>query len=245
MTSSFCRTVAGLIFLVPVSVGAGVKGPKLPQLLEDVEAKYTAAKTLRADFSQKNDSAIMQRTTVSSGILLAKRPGKVRWETTQPDRNVLVSDGRRFWFYRPPMFDDERGQVIVSKSSTTVPPLANALLSGSFSMAREMKIDQKSPSRFALIPTRKGSAGTVVRAEIEIKLPEKIIEKVVLEHAGGNRSEIKLSGILLGEEIEDTTFIFVAPPNTDEEDIGKETTTLRSPSKSPLPSREHQAKRKP
>lgn len=201
-----------------------IKPARLPKLLEEVEAKYTAAKTLKADFVQKNESAILQKTKTSSGKLMAKRPGKVRWETLEPadDKNQLISDGKRFWLYTPPMFEDEHGTVLVSDSSTTVPPLANALLSGSFSMARQMKIDQKSPSRFALVPNKKGSAGTVKRAEIEIRVADHLIEKVILEHEGGNRSEVTLSAIQLGEELPESTFQFVKPPNTDETNPAKD-----------------------
>jgi outer membrane lipoprotein carrier protein len=222
MMSKFRRALAVLLTLVSFPADAAVKPARLPKLLEEVEAKYTAAKTLKADFVQKNESIILQKTKTSNGKLFAKRPGKVRWETTDPEKNLLVSDGKQFWFYTPPMFEDERGQVILSKSSTTVPPLANALLSGSFSMARQMKIDQKSPSKFALIPTKKGSAGTVVRAEIEVHPEKKLIEKVILEHAGGNKSEVLLSGIQLGDALEDTLFSFKIPPNTDQVNPAKE-----------------------
>ena len=235
-----------MIGLFGVSSGsAAVKPAKLPLLLEKVEAKYTAAKTMKADFTQKNDSAILQKSTVSTGKLSAKRPGKVRWETLEPDKNLLVSNGQKFWFYQHPMFEDERGQVIVSKSSSTVPPLANALLAGSFSMVRQMKIDQKTPSRFALIPNKKGTAGTVILAEIEIRLADKLIEKVILEHKGGNHTEMTLTNIQLGDDIPDSMFTFVAPANTDEVDPAKERSTLHSPSKSPVPNRALPAVRTP
>src|SRR5690606_34882256 len=110
----------------------------------------------------------------SEGILQAKRPDKVRWETVSPDPNLLVSDGSRFWFYTPPLEEGERGQVMIRKSNEIQSQLATALLSGSFSVAKNMKIQAKGPSRFELIP-KPGSAGTVTRAEIQVDPQEKLI----------------------------------------------------------------------
>ena len=142
----------------------------------------------------------------------------VRWlndaRSRLPDPNLLVSDGKKFWFYTPPFDEGEQGQVIEKKTSEVQTKFAHALLSGSFSIARNMKVKQEKPSRFALIP-KKGTAGTVIRAEIEVDPGEKLIKKVILSHRDGTRSEISLSAIKLGEPLEDRLFNFVPPPDTD------------------------------
>lgn len=186
----------------------------LPALLQEVEAKYTKAATLQAEFAQINESAALKTKKSTSGLIRVKRPDKLRWETLKPDMSLLVSDGRKFWFYTPPFDEDEHGQVIERKSAETNSKLANALLSGRFSAARDMKIKQEGKSRFLLTPKR-GSAGSVSRASIDIDPDKKLIEKVILEHQGGNRSEITLSKIELGNSMDDDMFVFTAPPNTD------------------------------
>lgn len=187
---------------------------ELPQVLQDLEVKYIRAVTLQADFTQINEIAALKTKKTSSGVLMVKRPNKLRWETLKPDLNLLVSDGRHFWFYTPPFDEGEHGQVIEKKSSEINSKLANALISGSFSAAGDMKIRQESPSTFLLVP-KAGTAGTVSRAEIEIDPAEGVIRKVTLEHKGGNRSEITLSKIELGKKIGDDAFVFDAPPGTD------------------------------
>lgn len=193
------------------------KHSNLPPLLEELEAKYSHAATLSAEFTQVNEMAAMKQKKTSQGVLQAKRPGKMRWETQEPDPNLLVSDGQTFWFYTPPFEKGEHGQVIERRSSEVQSKLAHALLSGSFSMASDMKIEQKSPSEFVLLP-KAGTAGTVERAEITVNLDKKLIEKVTLEHKGGNRSEISLRSIELGKTLGDDLFRFVPPPNTDHVD---------------------------
>jgi len=186
----------------------------LPKLLQEVEANYTKSLTISADFTQVNEDAAMGKKKSSSGKIFVKRPSKIRWETIKPESNLLVSDGTRLWYYTPPFDEGERGQVVEKKSSQIQSKLANALLSGSFSVARDMTIKQKSPSTFLLTP-KPGTAGTVTQAAIEVDPDKKLIQKVILNHKGGNHSEISLSKIELGASLSDDLFVFHAPPNTD------------------------------
>lgn len=186
----------------------------LPELLEEVEAKYAKSNTIEAQFTQVTHSASMGTTKTTSGILMVKRPNKVRWETLKPDKSLLVSDGRKFWFYTPPFDESEKGQVIERKSTDVQSKLAQALLSGSFSAARDMKVQKVRAAVFSLTP-KPGTAGTVQKATIEIDPASKTIKRVELEHQDGNRAEITLSEIVLGKEMDERYFIFDIPPGTD------------------------------
>jgi outer membrane lipoprotein carrier protein len=186
----------------------------LPPLLKEVEAKYAKSPTLQAEFTQVNEVAALKTKKVSSGVFMVKRPNKLRWETLKPDTSLLVSDGSTFWFYTPPFEEGDRGQLIVRKSAEMTSRLTNSLLSGRFSVAKEMKIQQVSETSFTLTP-KKGKAGTIERALIEIEPQLKLIQKVILEHRGGNRAEISLANIEFNKDLRDQTFQFSAPPNTD------------------------------
>jgi outer membrane lipoprotein carrier protein len=199
------------------SVEAATKKKKLiviPEVLKKIEAKYSGAATLQAKFSQENEIVILNRKQISSGSIYFKRPGKLRWETDKPEKNSLYSNGKTFWFYTPPFDKDERGQVIEKKSSEVQSQLANSLLSGSFSMTHDMVISQAAPNRFVLTP-KKGSGGTVERAEITIDLEKELITQVSLSHQGGNQSRIALTEIELGKKYADDFFTFRVPPNTE------------------------------
>lgn len=199
---------------IPVDPGSAPAGVKLPSLLKAVDAKYSKAATLTAKFTQVNESAALKQKKTSSGVITAKRPDKVRWETLSPDPNTLVSDGKTFWYYTPPFDEGERGQLIVKKAAEIQSRLATALLSGSFSSVKGMRFRKVSPSKFVILP-RTGSAGTVERIEIEVDPERKLIQRVLLDHKGGNRAEITLKEITLGVETPDEKFRFSPPPNTD------------------------------
>ena len=208
--------LASSIMTAPAFAAPSKAAPaKIPSELLAIEKSYAEAGTLQAQYSQVTFKAAMNSESRSSGNLSIKRPDKLKWEQTQPDTSLTLSDGRTVWFYTPPFDKDEKGQLIQRKSSQVNSKLANALLSGSFSSnARNMKIERKSPILFDLRP-KKGTAGSILRAELEIDPQAKLIRKVTLFHEGGNRSEIGLSGIKLGEKLEDSLFKFSPPPNTD------------------------------
>jgi outer membrane lipoprotein carrier protein len=196
--------------------GAAAPGTtEIPKALQEIEAHYAKQKTLTAEFTQINESAALKQSKKSLGRIYVKRPDKVRWETFQPDANILVSDGRTFWFYTPPFDETEHGQLIERKASQMQSKLAQALISGRFSVAKDMKIDAQGPNRYRLTPKRAGNAGTVKRAEIEINPATHTIEKVTLDHSDGNHSVITLSKIELGKNFEDAFFVFTPPAKTD------------------------------
>ncbi len=187
---------------------------KLPKILLEIEKKYTASSTISAHFSQTDDNKTLGRKKTSAGKIFVKRPGKIRWETETPDPNLLVSNGKKFWFYTPPFDEGESGQLIERKPSEVQSQLATALLSGDFSKVAGLKVQQSSPSTFVIIP-KPGTAATVVRAIVTLDLAQQLIQKVTLQHRGGNQSEIALSQIELGKPLADDLFVFKAPPNTD------------------------------
>jgi outer membrane lipoprotein carrier protein len=186
----------------------------LPKLLQEVEAKYSKAHTLTAGFSQVVESVVTKQRQTSSGIVMFKRPNKIRWETLKPDPNLFVCNGVHAWYYTPPFEEGERGEYRERNASEVQTKLANGLLSGSFSVASDMRIEQKTPVRFLLRP-KKEAAGTVEKAEIDIDPQEQLIRKVIIQHRGGNRTEVSLSDIELGKELPDSDFYFSPPRNTD------------------------------
>lgn len=203
----------------PIQAKASV-AVSLPPLLREVEAKYSQAQTLTADFTETSQVAALKQTKKSSGSLQFKRPGKVHWETKTPDKNLLIGDGKKFWYYTPPFDPTDSGQYMEKDASKVQTKLAQVLLSASFSSdaaMRAMQIKQVSPTEFALIP-RKGTAGSVREARIKIDPAQKLITEVDLTHRGGNKSQIVLSKIELGKPLDESLFHFTPPPNTEKID---------------------------
>ncbi len=209
-------SVCSLLLLLPLySAPAQAAAPTvLPPLLQEVEKAYALAGTVFANFDQVNESAAMKTKKPSSGHIVIKRPNKIRWETLTPNASLLVSDGKKAWFYTPPFDETENGQYSEYTASMIHSQLANALLSGNFSASPATKVSALSDHEFVLTP-KKGTAGDVSEARIEVDVAKKIITRVQLSHKDGNHSDIHLSDIKLGDKFGDEMFVFTPPPHTE------------------------------
>jgi chaperone LolA len=203
--SIFALGIVPLFFSIAASA-------EVPAALKKIETKYHSAKSLEAEFTQVTFSKLTQTKKESSGVISLKMPDKFRWETLKParDKNLFVSDGKKFWSYTPPFMDGEKGQVLEKKSSEIQSQLASQLLSGAFSKMKDAKFESLSANLFRFTP-KKGSAGTIEKIELTVEPKKSLIEKVKLIHENGNESEVSLSSIKLGEKFEDAYFRFAIP----------------------------------
>ena len=185
---------------------------EIPSPLKKIESKYASAKSLEAIFFQNTFSKLTNSKKETTGVITLKIPDKFRWETLNPgkDKNLFVSDGRKFWSYTPPFMDGEKGQVLEKKTSEIQSQLATQLLSGAFSKIKDAKFETVSDDVFRLVP-KKGTAGTIEKIELSVNSKQALVEKVKLIHDNGNESEVKLSAIKFGEKFEDAYFRFAVP----------------------------------
>ena len=72
----------------------------LEQILDHMEIRYTG-KSFTAQFIQESSVKAMEITDFASGKMFVRYPGKMRWEYEKPERQVMITDGRRLWIYRP------------------------------------------------------------------------------------------------------------------------------------------------
>lgn len=188
----------------------------LPPLLEQVQKEYQKSAGIEAEFDQLTQIKSTKSQKKAQGKIWIKHPNKLRWETISPDQNILVSDGKYFWFYTPPFEKGERGQVIIKKSAQIQTQFLNALLSGSFDFSKtKTAIETKGSNVFLLKPSA-NTAGDVKTAEVTINEASKKIEKVTLVHLSGNETNIQLKQIKLVPSLNDTLFRFVPDRNTDQ-----------------------------
>ena len=157
---SHLRLIIGLL-----AVSAFGADAKLDALLKSVETRYNRAKTLQVLFrEQYTPPGKMQRT--ESGILMLRKPGKMRWDYSQPKGKLFISDGKTLWLYTP---GDNRAEKMKLKESEDMrAPLA--FLLGRLDFDKE----------FRNIQTRAEGADTRILAEPKTdNLPYSAVEFVV------------------------------------------------------------------
>jgi outer membrane lipoprotein carrier protein len=73
--------------------------PSVHSLAQRVDAYYNRLGSLRADFTETYEGMGIRRE--ESGTLLLRKPGKMRWNYSQPQGKVFILDGKYGWFYTP------------------------------------------------------------------------------------------------------------------------------------------------
>ena len=84
----------------------------LNRVLDGLENRYLIS-GFSAKFTQISTIKSMDIADTAEGELWVKPPGQMRWQYNSPDPQLIISDGKRLWVYRP-----EDNQVMIGKSPT-------------------------------------------------------------------------------------------------------------------------------
>jgi outer membrane lipoprotein carrier protein len=75
---------------------------------------YSNLRSLRAQFSQSLENPLLGRVVQSRGTIAQRRPDRFLMRFTDPDGDVIVSDGDSFWVYYPSV---DKKQVFRSQAA--------------------------------------------------------------------------------------------------------------------------------
>jgi outer membrane lipoprotein carrier protein len=84
-------------FLLSLSLPAQQSPPTVHALAQRVDHHYNQLHSLKAQFTENYEG--LGRTRSESGTLLLLKPGRMRWDYTQPAGKLFLLDGKYAWFY--------------------------------------------------------------------------------------------------------------------------------------------------
>ena len=161
------------IGLLAVSAFAG--DAPLDGLLKQVETRYNHAKTLQVLF-QEQYTRPGQIRRAESGVLMLRKPGRMRWDYTQPKGKEFLSDGKFLYLYTPDSNQAEKTKM--QETADMRAPLA--FLLGKLNFQKEFRNIQGQPD----------GAGVRITAEPKTdNLPYSQVEFVVTLRRPHPRSE--------------------------------------------------------
>ena len=214
--------LVSLVFWVGVAASAPAKNAggssRSREIVTRLQKKYEATGTLKARFEQENNLRSLGRTTRSKGRFLMSKPGRIRVEYLEPENQLVVSNGDKFWIYT-----ERLNQVIVSNigGSASVPIL---FLAGKGNLTQEFHVELEDegvpkrkegvwkaaqPHRLSLIP-KQASAG-FRKMWIEVDPETFQITGLDYEDALGNKTQIRFFDIEEGAAIGAGSFQFKIP----------------------------------
>lgn len=97
--------------LLPAAAALQAQGgaPPAAQIAAKVQARYAGVRDFTADFTHVYQGGVLRQKTTERGTIAVKKPGRMRWTYTAPEKKEFVSDGATLYSYMP-----ADRQVIVS-----------------------------------------------------------------------------------------------------------------------------------
>ena len=188
------------LFIVFLTIGALLKAE--PYSLSNVSQYLTNLSFLKANFSQTNADG-----TTSSGVILMKRPGRMRFEYHKPDKTlVLVSAGALAIF-------DPKGDAEPITYPIKNNPISLMLKNEVDLLNSEIVEDYKVNIEEAVLIIRDPKNPEGGSVELIFTGPNPELEKFTVKNENGLSTSISLTDIEYPQKINETLFSIALESN--------------------------------
>ena len=89
------------IAVAALTLSTSAQQPSAPEVASALQAKYNQVRDFSAEFTQQYESGVLKRKMTERGTVQVKKPGKMRWDYTAPEKKVFVSDGTTLYLWVP------------------------------------------------------------------------------------------------------------------------------------------------
>ena len=206
-------------FVLALTVAASAQSPQPPSadsVARDLQNRYDRVSDFSTDFIHSYRGGVLKQQATERGRLLVKKPGKMRWEYTFPEKKTFVSDGHKLYSYIP-----QDRQVIVS----TVPPQNQATTPAMF-LTGKGNITRDYTVAFDEVPD--APAGSIAlhltprMREAEYDWLTLVVQRGTLNllmlitvDSQGGRSAFTFTNLKENVGLADNQFVFQMPRNVD------------------------------
>lgn len=206
--------VSALALISLAGLGAQANDPVA--LAAKVQQRYNGIKDIQADFVQTYEGGVLRTKTTERGTVAIKRPGKLRFTYTKPEKKEFVSDGVRLYAH---MVADK--QVIVSPApgpdQGDIPAM---FLAGQSDLARDYtpaftSLPGAAPGLLTLrlVPKKKSAEYESIGIGVDAKTLQ--IQFLTAVDTQGGRSSFAFTNLKENQGLADKEFVFRIPRGVD------------------------------
>ena len=178
----------------------------LDEVIKKVEEHYSVS-GFTAHFFQTSSIKAMEITDNASGRAFFKRSGKMRWEYETPERQMIITDGKTLWVFRP-----EDNQVMIGN--------APSFFKGGkgFSFLSDMEVIRQ---KFSMVLEKETEEGFFVLKLLPLEKTYDIVEiylwvsrktfnvvRILTYNSYGDETRISFNNIQLKQNLDDSLFNF-------------------------------------
>ncbi len=186
---------------------AGAQSLSADTLAEHIDHHYDSLHSLEVHFTQEYTGLGMDRH--ETGVLLLKKPGRMRWTYSKPDGKLFVLDGHDGYFYSP---GDTTAQRVPAKELDDLrSPLR--LLLGHTKLEKELTglvIDPDGNGIYTLTGIPRGLEKRVALLSITATA-DGVIQQMEIEETDGVRNMLIFSDEKQNVAAPESAFVFTPP----------------------------------
>jgi outer membrane lipoprotein carrier protein len=203
------------LYAAPESQAGQLSG--LDELVARVQQRYDRTTRLHARFHQETRLQGFDQVQTGAGQVWILKPGMMRWDYAQPERQTIIADGETLWIYRPEDRQAIRDQVNQSLGTRT-PALflaGEARLTELFTVARTPTQDPGEGGLLGLELTPKARTLPYTQVQLGIDPNSYLITRLRLVDALGNTTTMRFSNIDTEAAVDASLFQFQVPPGVE------------------------------
>ncbi len=191
------------------------------EVVKRLQSRYEKTKDLQADFTQKTTLEGFERPMTSSGKVYIKKPGRLRWNYTEPSTEDIYVDRDDVKVYVP-----EHNQVLVGKLTQMAASKAPLeLLQGAAKLDASFDAEPTPGNgrgaggirRVTLVPKshEREAHRTLEKIVVEVFPKTYFIRTLSLHESSGNVSNFEFSSLQSNVGLEDDLFVPKLPPDVE------------------------------
>lgn len=196
------------------AVSAQTRTPE--SLAQDLQRKYDRVTDFSADFVHSYRGGVLKQQATERGTLLVKKPGKMRWEYTAPEKKLFVSDGHKIYSYIPA----DRQVVVGTMPRDDQAPTPALFLTGKGNLTRDFnaafdKVAEAPAGSLALKLTPKRREPEYESLTLVVDPKTLGLQMLITVDAQGGRSAFTFTNLKENVGVADNQFVFKMPRNVD------------------------------
>lgn len=224
MSLSACSVVCLLAHAPERALGQGATSDvgDAQAVAAAVQSFYDQTKDVSATFFQTYVNKLYKRTDRSKGRVVFKKPGMMRWDYSEPNGKVIVSNGKKLLVYEAGD-EGEQGQVVEQPIGQAQLPQALAFLMGTGKLADSFN--------FRLLDSKREGYPSGDVLELKPKQPTPhyerilfyvertaalrgVLRRLLIIDENGNRNRFDFSGLKFNGGVPAKQFDWVPPTGT-------------------------------
>jgi outer membrane lipoprotein carrier protein len=184
-------------------------------LLDQIARKMGQTETVFTRFEQARQLSLFQEPLRSEGYLSFQKPGRIRWEITQPYQSILVSDGRGVAQFERVNDQWKRLELGLADAVQNVVSQIGAVMEGRYTgKQRDYAVSATHSADGAVVtltPQHPAMRKMMQAIEIHLGADFQSTRRIVLREVGGDFTDIRFSEQIAGASLPPGTFDRVKP----------------------------------